>query len=140
MQNQYNRKIKCFDYKVGEKVCVKKKTHKPGENRKLSPRKIGPWIVLRKCSNGVNFEIENEKDRRRTIIYHNRLQPYFRSRSPEKVMTERFDSPSNTDSSSSDEDETTLVPEPPYPTRNRRQPNPDGMGWDVVDNALDTEP
>ena len=35
MQKQYNREIKFFDYKVGEKVWIKKKTYKPGENRKL---------------------------------------------------------------------------------------------------------
>ena len=117
---------------------LRKKTYKPGENRKLSPTKIGPWIVLRKCSNGVNFEIENEKDRKRKIIHHNRLQPYFRSRSPEKVTAERFDSPSNTDSSSSDEDETALIPVSRYPIRNRRQPDRDGyISWDVVDTALD---
>ena len=80
MQKEYNKKVQFFDYKTGEKVWMKKKRFKPGENRKLSPRKTGPWTVIRKCNNGVNFEIENDKNKKRNIIHHNRLFPYDRKK------------------------------------------------------------
>ena len=97
--------------------------------------------MLRKCNNGINFEIEYQKDRKRKIIHHNRLHPYFKPRRPEKFTTDISDSSSNTDSSSSDDNETSLVPESRYQNRNRRQPVRGGyIPWDVVDNALDSEP
>ena len=147
MQKQYNKNVKYFDYQVGEKVWIKKKVYKPGENRKLSPRKIGPWIVVRKCSNGVNFEIENEKDKKRKIIHHNRLYPFNKSKRIHKVPIERELQSDNDISSSEEETEGDIVPadsedeaeivEPRYPTRNRRQPERDGyVSWDVVDSSL----
>ena len=74
MQKEYNKKVQFFDYKAGE-GWMKKKRFKPGENRKLSPRKTGPWTVIRKCNNGVNCEIENDKNKKQNIIHHNRLYP-----------------------------------------------------------------
>ena len=45
-----------------------------GGGRKLSPRKSGPWIILAKKQNGVNFEIVNDKQQME-IIHHDRLIP-----------------------------------------------------------------
>ena len=55
---QYNKKLKFNDYIEGDKVWLKAKYYKTGENRKLAPRRGGPWTVLRKLPNGVNFEIK----------------------------------------------------------------------------------
>ena len=59
----------------GEKVWLKIKHFKTGENRKLSPRRDGPLIVLRKMPNGVNFEINNENTSETKIVHHDRLSP-----------------------------------------------------------------
>ena len=76
MQSQCNKKLNFFDYKVGAKVWVKKKNYKTGENRKLAPRKTGPWTIWRKCNNGVNYEVVNDSDKKVKIIHHNILYPY----------------------------------------------------------------
>ena len=75
MINQYNRNIKFYDYKPGDQVYVKRKHFKPGENRKLAPRKSGPWTVVMKKENGVNFEIKNDKNITK-VIHHDRLVPF----------------------------------------------------------------
>ena len=74
MMKQYNKNVRFFDYKPGEKVWVKRRYFKPGENRKLAPRKSGPWTIVEKKPNGVNFKIQNEKQTK--IIHHDRLVPY----------------------------------------------------------------
>ena len=76
MMKQYNKNIMFFDYKPGEQVWVKRKRFKPGENRKLAPRKSGPWTVVEKLPNGVNFRIINEKKDTK-VIHHDRLIPYY---------------------------------------------------------------
>ena len=75
MIKQYNKHIVFHDYKPGDWVWLKKKVFKPGESRKLAPRKTGPWRVLRKLPNGVNFEIEELKTKTIKIVHHNRLTP-----------------------------------------------------------------
>ena len=67
MRKQYNKKIKVYDYKIGQSVWLKKKYYKTGESRKLSPRRTGPREIVEKMSNGVNFKIRN------TIVHHDRL-------------------------------------------------------------------
>ena len=42
---------------VCDKRNIKYKHYKTGENRKLAPRRGGPWIVLEKLPNGVNFKV-----------------------------------------------------------------------------------
>ena len=73
MMKQYNRNIVFYDYKPDDQVWLKCKHFKPGESRKLSPRKTGPWVIKRKMPNRVNFEITNQKETR--IVHHNRLSP-----------------------------------------------------------------
>ena len=75
MQAQYNKHIHFHDYKEGEKVWLKVKFYKTGENRKLAPRRKGPWTILRKLPKGVNFEIFNEKTSEKKIVHHDRLCP-----------------------------------------------------------------
>ena len=74
MMRQYNKNIKYFNYLPGEGVWVKRRNFKPGESRKLAPRKSGPWTIVEKKSNGVNFEIVNSKGESK-IIHHDRLVP-----------------------------------------------------------------
>ena len=59
MQQHYNRNIRVIHYKEGQKVWLKTKHYKTGENRKLAPRRNGPWTIREQLPNGVNFRIEN---------------------------------------------------------------------------------
>ena len=91
MMRQYNKNLRCIDYKPGEMVWLKKRHLKPGENRKLSPRKSGPWKVICKKPNGVNFEIENAK-KKRQVVHHDRLAPYIQGKEAdsEQLATSLF--------------------------------------------------
>ena len=75
MLKQYNKNIRFHNYMDGEKAWLKVKHFRTGETRKLSPRRDGPWIVLRKMPNGVNFKIKNEKTSETKIVHHDRLSP-----------------------------------------------------------------
>ena len=70
---QYDKNIRYFDYKPGDKVWVRKRQYKPGESGKLAPRYTGPYTVIRKMPNAVNFEIKY-KDGKVSNIHHNRLK------------------------------------------------------------------
>ena len=72
MQKQYNKNIRFHDYHVGEKVWLKTKYYKTGENKKLSPRRNGPWTIVEKLPNGLNFQIENDSTGNKKIVHHNR--------------------------------------------------------------------
>ena len=75
MMKQYNQKIVYHDYEPDDMVWLRKKNFRPGESRKLSPRRSGPWTILRKMPNAVNFEIFNPKSKERKVVHHNRLTP-----------------------------------------------------------------
>ena len=75
MQAQYNKNIRFIDHKTGDKVWLKVKYYKTGENRKLAPRRRGPWTVVRKLPNGVNFEIVNDHTKNKKVVHHDRLSP-----------------------------------------------------------------
>ena len=75
MLKQYNKNIRFHNYMDGEKAWLKVKHFRTGETRKLSPRRDGPWIVLRKMPNGVNFKIKKEKTSETKIVHHDRLSP-----------------------------------------------------------------
>ena len=115
MMRQYNRNLNFYDYKPMDPVWLKKKVFKPGESKKLAPRKTGPWCVLRKLPNGVNFEIQDPKSKATKIVHHNRLSPApsLKPTSPNRKRqsyrpktinspTPREFSASDSDSSSSD--------------------------------------
>lgn len=75
MQAQYNKNIRFIDHKTGDKVWLKVKYYKTGENRKLAPRRRGPWTVVKKLPNGVNFEIVNDQTKEKKIVHHDQLSP-----------------------------------------------------------------
>ena len=75
MKKDYDKNIRIYDYKEGSKVWLKVKHYKSGETRKLSPRRTGPWTVVRKLPNGVNFEITNDASKEKKIVHHDRLSP-----------------------------------------------------------------
>ena len=154
MMAQYNRNIVFYDYKPEDQVWLKRKNFKPGESKKLLPRKSGPWIVKKKLANGVNFEISNMKSKETKVVHHNRLTPV---NNPIKKIkhtntfpySEKTTIPINNDneitssddssfsesemSSSSDveniEDETNRR----YPLRNRTQRQIEGtVSWDQL--------
>ena len=150
MMKQYNKNIRFHDHKSGDKVWLKRRYYKTGENRKLSSRKSGPWTIIRKMPNGVNFKIENEKKERK-IIHHDRLVP-FRSQTKKDVISPsvsrsncKNDNTSvnsdseNTSDESSDEnvEEEEEVAERRYPLRERRQRAFEGtIPWDAIEHRL----
>ena len=154
MQAQYNKNIRFNDYKCGDKVWVKLKHYKTGENRKLSPRRTGPWTIVEKLPNGVNFKVSNDSTRAQQVFHHDRLSPVKTSeeldpravnpgthgtkknsiRQPQRPVTEsdETDSDSGDDAgpeSSTDSDDA----EPRYPRRVRIPRQIDGaIPWDAV--------
>ena len=60
MQQQCNKNLRFFDYKAGEKVWLKMKHYESGENPKFSPSRSGPWTIMDKLLNRVNFLIVND--------------------------------------------------------------------------------
>ena len=66
-------------YSPGEKVWVYHPTIKLGVSKKLMGRKWrGPYVVLRKCNNGVTYELSTTGNRRLPHMVHaNRLKKYI---------------------------------------------------------------
>ena len=62
MQRQYNKKLRFVAYQNGQKVWLKVKHYKTGENQKLAPRSTGPFTVVERMPNGVNFRIINDEN------------------------------------------------------------------------------
>ena len=75
MMRQYNKNLRFNDYQKGDEVWLKVKYYKTGENRKLAPRRGGPWTVIEKLPNGVNFRIRNKSSAETKIVHHDRLSP-----------------------------------------------------------------
>ena len=95
MQSQYNKDINFHDYDL---VWLKKKHYRPGESRKLMPRKTGPWVVVRKMPNAVSFTIRNESNGKEEIVHHDQLTP-LRNNRPDELDSD------SSESSYADEDE-----------------------------------
>ena len=142
MQKQYNRKLRFIDYKEGEKVWLKVKHYKTGENRKLSPRRTGPWSIMSKLPNGVNFKIVNDKSHEEKVVHHDRITPVKGDQASTPIEPSVPLLPSSTESNDSDNesseydtdssdyepdssDESSADSEPEaghrYPQRERRQ-------------------
>ena len=81
MMRQYNQNLRVIDYKTGDKVWLKVKYYKTGENRKLAPRRGGPWTIVEKLPNGVNFRIRNDSSAEMKVVHHDRLSPVRSKRS-----------------------------------------------------------
>ena len=75
MQQQYNKNINFYNYCKGDKVWLKRKYLKTGETQKLAPRRNGPWTIQEKLENGVNFRIQNDANKKKQVVHHNRLYP-----------------------------------------------------------------
>ena len=74
MKNNYDKKATEYhDYDEGDKVWLKKKCYRTGENKKLSPRKTGPWVIIKKYDNLVNFKIQMGKEEK--VVHYNRIVP-----------------------------------------------------------------
>ena len=90
MQQMYNENLRFNDYQPREKVWLKVKHYKTGESRKLSPRRNGPWNVIEKLPNGVNFRITNEQTNQQKVVHHDRLTPVrdnvMHRQLPERVL------------------------------------------------------
>ena len=155
MQRHYNKNILFNNYGEGQKVWLKTKHYKSGENRKLAPRRNGPWTVLQKLPNGVNFRIENSRKEQK-VVHHDRLLPFIERDTDLQSEDELIEhdipedersvaSESLSDSSGSDyEEERPEDPNPQlqednapqrnYPRRNRRvRTLPDTIPWSVID-------
>ena len=63
-------------------MWIKKKHYKTDENRKLAPRRDGPWTVTESLSNGVNFSLKNSNGERK-IVHHDRLIPASKDEPPD---------------------------------------------------------
>ena len=82
MQKHYNQNTRFINYSPGDRVWLEKKHYKTGENRKLAPRRDGPWTVTERLPNGVNFLIKN-CDGEQKIVHHDRLIPALKYELPE---------------------------------------------------------
>ena len=54
-------------------MWLRKKCYKTGENRKLSPRRTGPWTAIETFPNLVNFRIKLGNIE--NVVHYNRLSP-----------------------------------------------------------------
>ncbi len=99
MQQQYNKGLCFIDDVVGQKV----------ENRKLATQRDGPWTILQKLPNGMNFTISNS-GKEQKVVYHDHLLPVkegeLASEGPEEITSRgqpNRDPPPVSDPESSDE-------------------------------------
>ena len=115
MQRQYNTKLRFIDYGRGQKVWLKVKHYKTGEDRKLAPRRTGPWKVIQKLPNGVNFEIENANGEKK-VVHHDRIVPMlengFRNKPSVQVQVSPNSEGEDSDIDFSDSDSDASVYEP----------------------------
>ena len=133
MVKQYDKNIKLQKYSVNDEVWLERKTFKNNENKKLAPRKCGPWTIIATYPNGVNFKIKENSMGNIKVAHHNRLTPI-------KVRRDDHDSSSEEDSSSTEgemEDTEIQVEERRYPLRDRQQRViPGTISWDVLESEV----
>ena len=148
MQRQYNKNLNFHNYQRGDKVWLRRKYFKAGETQKLVPQRSGPWTVLEKLANGVNFRIQNDSTKKTQFVHHNQLYPAKIVDTPEntrqgdtehnegEIVTQDVqvdDAFLDEDFSSSDESETDPGQNRRYPMRNRRQRTIEGsIPWDSI--------
>eukprot|EP00794_Sanderia_malayensis_P011538 gene11536-biopygen9207 len=156
MPKQYNQGIRFTNYTVGQAVWLKVKHYKTGENRKLAPRHDGPWTILEKLPNGVNFKVVNSRNEEK-VVHHDPLMPAVKNLSaenlparrpvehcPSPIESEPASESSKVASSESDENESlgdssdeseisADVPARHYQRRNRALRNiPNTIPWNVI--------
>ena len=136
-------------------MWVKLKHYKTGESRKLSPRRTGPWTIVEKLPNGVNFKVSNDSTKAQQVFHHDRLSPVKTSEEldsrivdpgrarakkdapgqpklPAETDTDETESDSGDDVDSANPDDAD-DDEPRYPRRVRFPRQIEGaIPWDVV--------
>ena len=138
MKRQHDKNVRINDLNIGDKVWIKRKFYKTGESRKLAPRKDGPYTVISKLPNGVNFHVKNDSSRKEKIVHHDRMIPArletqksTATRLSKELPAEpEATSSSESDDSSSDDD---AVVEHRYPRRERAQRRiPGAIPWKTI--------
>ena len=67
MLMQYNKNLRFHFNQVGQELWLKNGRDQEGEN-KLAPKRTGPWTVIKKMPNGVNFEIQSDNLHKKYIL------------------------------------------------------------------------
>ena len=152
MRIKYNKKLKFIDYLPGQQVWLNNKYFKPGENRKCAPRRDGPWTIIEKLDNGVNFSIRNSNTKAFKVVHHDRLRParlinerrskdIIGTHKPSEILHDvSEDDYSSSDDSecenvNNDEKEDEIIPRR-YPLRNRvARKLPGAIPWNAVENV-----
>ena len=146
-----NKKV--FKYVINDKVWLRRKTFGRNENRKMSPRKSGPWTVVKVYANGVNFKIADSLGKTQ-VVHHNRLYPVNteikQDNAPDIILSDSDESASTNDVATDREieniqyespylssEDDTIEDEPlerRYPLRNR-EPRviPGAIPWQALD-------
>ena len=68
MCKQYNKHLKVNNYLPNDKVWLQRKTFQLTENEKLSPRRSGPWTIVKILPNKVNFKIREDGTGKMMVI------------------------------------------------------------------------
>ncbi|KAI9565040.1 hypothetical protein GHT06_008785 [Daphnia sinensis] len=73
-KEQYNKRVKMFEYEKGDKVLLDVRTVKPGTSRKLNPRYQGPYRVT-KINPNHTVEIRVTPGSAPQLVHTNRIKP-----------------------------------------------------------------
>ena len=146
MKRHHDKSTHVNDFAAGEKVWIKRKYYRTVENKKLSPRKDGPYTIVSKLPNGVNFHIKNDASRKERIVHHDRMVPARISADnavpvtidlpPNNPSTENISSYDSDSDSSSYESAEEEPAERRYPRRNRTQRSvPGSIPWNSISTS-----
>ena len=83
----FDRKIKKFEYQVGDWVLCSHPKLKRGLSRGLAPRYYGPFVIVAKYANNCNYLIKlaNQPKSKTRQIHQNNLKQYFKRGHPSDV-------------------------------------------------------
>ena len=140
MAKQYDKTQKIHKLVINDKVWLERRSFGPRENKKLSPRKTGPWTITKVYPNGVNFRIREDSSGRTKVVHHNKLTPVKDTSQNERTLSlpECDDSSSSSALSSHEEsDNEDGSRERRYPVSNRTPRTvPGTVSWDVLDARI----
>jgi hypothetical protein len=74
MKINHDKNLNVSDISPGQVVWIKRKWTKKGQSESLSTRWLGPWVVVKKMDNGVNFELRNQATGKSTVVHHDRIR------------------------------------------------------------------
>ncbi|KZS03091.1 Uncharacterized protein APZ42_034268 [Daphnia magna] len=75
---QFDKRVKEQKFNVGDKVLLDMQTPLAGIRKKLIPRFIGPFRIL-KVSNNSTVEIQQDVGKKTQLVHVNRIKPLFES-------------------------------------------------------------